>query len=238
MGKRRFGINGGGNMRRKVGHTFKVTGSVLAVCAALAGCPSSPPTGEVSDDGLQRVDISLFDELYVAPGVSLANYKRVMIDPIEITFKKDWRKQHPDLSDRDFEVFRDELARLLREKLVTELAHGGYTLAEAPDKDVLRLRPSIEKADFAGPEPAGDKQTLAYSDGEMTLRVQGFDGPSGALIARAKDFEEDNETRILERADRITAYYNAQKMFTKWAEALRSALDVAKVRAGARTPNQ
>ncbi|MEJ0086449.1 MAG: DUF3313 family protein [Pseudomonadota bacterium] len=226
-------------MKRKVGHPFKLAAIVLGASAMLAGCASAPPAAaEVSDDGLQRVDVSLFDELYVAPGVSLANYQRVMLDPIEITFKKDWRKQHPDLSDREFEAFRGELARLLREKLVAELAHGGYTIAESPDKDVIRLRASIEKADFAGPEPLGDKKTLAYTDGEMTLRVLGFDGPSGALIARAKDYEEDSETQILERADRISAYHNAQKMFAKWAEALRSALDVAKVRAGARSPNQ
>ncbi|MEO8061936.1 MAG: DUF3313 family protein [Pseudomonadota bacterium] len=225
-------------MRNSINQVLKVTSLTLAICVALTGCSTNPPTGEVSDDGLQRAEISLFDELYVAPGVSLANYKRVMIDPIEITFKKDWRKQHPDLSNRDFEVFRDELARLLREKLVTELAHGGYTIAESPDKDVIRLRPSIENADFAGPEPAGDKKVSAFKDGEMTLRVQGFDGPSGALIARAKDQEEDPDQRILESANRITAYYNAQKMFTNWAEALRSAMDVAKVRAGARTPQQ
>ena len=225
-------------MTRRMFRVLKVTSLVSGLSAVLAGCAAAPPAGDVSDDGLQRVEISLFDELYVAPGVSLANYKRVMIDPIEITFKKDWRKQHPDLSDRDFEAFRDELARLLHEKLVTELANGGYTIAESPDKDVIRLRPSIEKADFAGPEPAGDKKTLAYVDGEMTLRIQGFDGPSGALIARVKDFEEDNETQILERADRISAYHNAQKIFKNWAEALRSAIDVAKVRAGARTPNQ
>jgi hypothetical protein len=225
-------------MRTGIYRVLKVTSLTACLCTALAGCPSTPPSAEVSDDGLQRVEISLFDELYVAPGVSLANYKRVMIDPVEITFKKDWRKEHPDLNDRDFEVFRGELAKMLHEKLVKELANGGYTIAESPDKDVIRLRPSIEKADFAGPEPAGDKKTLAFVDGAMTLRVQGFDGPSGALIARAKDYEEDSEQQILERADRISAYYNAQKMFTKWAEALRSALDVAKVRAGARTPNQ
>jgi hypothetical protein len=72
----------------------------------------------------------------------------------------------------------------------------------------------------------------------MLLRVQGFDGPSGALIARVKDYEEDDQQEILERADRISAYHNAKKIFTEWAEALRSALDVARVRAGARAPNQ
>jgi hypothetical protein len=225
-------------MKRTIGAVFKLAGLASGLCVLLAGCPAAPPPADVSDDGLQRVDVSLFDELYVAPGVSLANYKRVMLDPVEINFKKDWRKRHPDLSDRDYEVFRGELAKLLREKMVKELADGGYTIAESPDKDVIRLRASVEDADFAGPEPFGDKKTFAYMDGEMTLRVQGFDGPSGALIARAKDYEEDNETQVLDRADRISAYRNAQRMFSKWAEALRSALDVAKVKAGARSPQQ
>jgi hypothetical protein len=225
-------------MNKSIGVCLKV-GLASGLCALLAGCPAAPPPAEANDDGLQRVDATMFDELYVAPGVSLAYYKRVMLDPIEIEFKKDWRKRgHPDLSDRDFESFRDELARQLHEKLVTELAHGGYTIAESPDKDVLRLRATIEDADFAGPEPFNDKRTFAYVDGKMTLRVQGFDGPSGTLVARAKDHEEDTESNILERADRLTAYRNASRMFDKWAEALRSALDVAKVRAGARAPQQ
>jgi hypothetical protein len=213
-------------------------GPASAACALLAGCPAAPPPTGDSDDGLQRVDATMFDELYVAPGVSLANYRRVMLDPVEIQFKKDWRKNHPNLTDRDFETFRAELARTLREKLVKELAAGGYAIAESPDKDVIRLRASVEDADFAGPEPFNDTKTYAYVDGKMTLRVQGFDGPSGALIARARDHEEDSESYVLERADRISAARNSQRIFTQWAEALRSALDVAKVKAGARMPNQ
>ena len=225
-------------MKNRSGAFFTL-GLISSLCAMLAGCPAAPPPAAVNDDGLQRVDATMFDELYVAPGVSLAYYKRVMLDPIEIEFKKDWRKRdHPDLSDSDFETFRAELAKQLREALVTELAHGGYTIAESPDKDVLRLRATIEDADFAGPEQFYDKKTYAYVDGKMTLRIQGFDGPSGTLVARAKDYEEDSKSYILERADRLSAFRNAQRMFDKWAEALRSALDVARVQAGARTPQQ
>jgi hypothetical protein len=225
-------------MKTGIGAFLKVLGPAPALCALLAGCSAAPPPTGDSDDGLQRVDATTFDELYVAPGVSLANYRRVMLDPVEIQFKKDWRKRHPNLSDRDFEGFRAELARTLRERLEKELAAGGYAIAESPDKDVIRLRATIEDADFAGHELFSDTKTYAYVDGEMTLRIQGFDGPSGALVARARDHEEDSESYVLERADRISAARNSERMFAKWAEALRSALDVAKVRAGARTPNQ
>ena len=230
-------IRTGGNMRIRVGEIIGMASLILSVGAALCGCAvGPPPPGELSDDGLQLVPTSLIDELYVAPGVSLANYQRVMLDPIEVSFKKEWRKQHPDLKDRDVEVLKTRLADMLREKLVAELARGGYALAEAPDKDVLRLRPSIEEVDLAAPEAASDKRTFVHSKGQMTLRVLGFDAPSGALVARAKDFDEDPVKQILERADRVSTNFAVMKIYERWAQELRSALDVAKVSAGARKP--
>ena len=223
-------------MRKRVFVT--TTSLILSVGAALGGCATGGPPEEPSDDGLMHVPSSLIDELYVAPGVSLANYQRVMLDPIEISFQKEWRKQHRDLTDKDMDALSKRLADMLKEKLVAELARGGYTLAEAPAKDVLRLRLSLEKVNLAAPEFAADKRTFVHSNGEMTLRVLGFDAPSGALVARAKDFDEDPYKTILERADRVTTNIAVQNIFERWAEELRSALDVAKVSAGARTPRQ
>src|SRR5262245_16370166 len=72
--------------------------------AALSGCATTRPSpDELMDDGLVRVPNTLLDELYVAPNVSLGNYKRVMLDPIEVNFKEGWRKNHPDLRDKEFE---------------------------------------------------------------------------------------------------------------------------------------
>jgi hypothetical protein len=180
----------------------------------------------------------MLDELYVAPNVSLAHYQRVLLEPVEIQFKDGWRMNHPDMSDQEFEHFRTQLTTALHDTLVAELARGGYTIAEAPAQDVLRLRVGAEGVDFAAPETGVDKSTRVYKDGEMTLRAQGFDSPSGALIARTRDHEEDPENRSLRRADRVSAIHNAQLIFEKWAQELRSALDVAKVSAGARTLQQ
>jgi hypothetical protein len=214
--------------------------AALAVCACATfnGCSTTPPTEPPADDGLVRVETALLDALYVAPNVPLANYRRVMLDPIEFEFRDGWRSQHPDMDDREFEVFRTRLTDMLREQLVSELERGGYQLAEAPDKDVLRLHARVGDVDFAAPETGIDKSTKVYIDGRMTLNLQGFDAPSGALVARARDHEEDDEIRILQRADRVSAMVNAKKIFEKWAQELRSALDVAKVQAGARTPQR
>lgn len=218
-----------------------VTGIALTalLCAALLACASlNPKPDEAADDGLVRVENTLLDELYVAPNVRLGHYQRVMLDPITIEFEDDWRRNHPDMSDREFEHFKSQLTSLLHETLVTELAHGGYALAEAPAPDVLHLRVGLEGVDFAAPETGVDKSTMVYVDEEMTLRAQGFDSSSGALIARARDYEQDPYPRSAKRADRVRALKNAKTIFEKWAQALRSALDVAKVSAGARQLQQ
>jgi hypothetical protein len=208
-------------------------------CLSLLGCAAiQPKPDEAADDGLVRVENAMLDELFVAPNVSLAHYQRVLLDPIEIEFQDGWRQKHPDMSDRDFEYFKTQLTTAFHDTLVAELARGGYTLAEAPAQDVLRLRLALGDVDFAAPETGVDKATSVYVDGEMTLRAQGFDSPSGALIARARDFEQDPDRRRFKRADRVRALHNAQLIFEKWAQELRSALDVAKVRAGARQPPQ
>jgi hypothetical protein len=222
----------------RIGRTgTAIAGAIVIVTAAssVTGCAAAPPA-DLADDGLVRVEAALLDELYVAPNVPLANYQRVMLDPIEVNFKDGWRLSHPELGGREFEQLRSQLAAALRETLIEELARGGYELAEAPAPDVLRLRASIVDVELAAPEMSPEKGTMVHSDGQMTLRLQGFDAPSGALVARAKDREEDPPTRIVEDANRVTAFKAAQQIFDEWAQELRSALDVAKVSAGARTP--
>ena len=142
------------------------------------------------------------------------------------------------MSDREFEYFKQQLATLFHEKLEAELARGGYALAEAPAQDVLRLRIGLGDVDFAAPETGANKHTTVYVDGKMTLNAQGFDSTSGALVARARDYEEDPDPRSMKQADRVRALQNARLIFEKWAQELRSAMDVAKVSAGARTLQQ
>ena len=218
---------------------FAGTSKALCVLAfaMLAACATAPPQ-PVEDDGLVPVPTAMLDELFVDPAVPLSHYKHVMVDPVEISFKDGWRRQHPDLSDHEYEVFTKQLTTMLHDTLVKEFARGGYTLVESPDQDVLRVHASIVDADFVAPEVGVDKSTLAYNQGAMTLRVQGFDAPSGELVARARDVDGDQETRTAKRVSRTTSLVLAQQVFDRWAEKLRSALDVAKVHAGARTPRQ
>ncbi len=187
---------------------------------------------EVEDDGLVRVEHSLLEELYISPNAPLSHYKRVSIDPVEVTFRKGWRKEHPDVSDEQFKQLCDDLAKSLREALVAELARGGYVQTDAADRDVLRVHATIEKVEFAGVEKGEDKKTAAYADtSKMMLRVRAFDAPSSVLVARAKDYVMAPRNG-LEPANIVTANKVSRRIFEKWAVEFRSALDVAKLSTG------
>jgi hypothetical protein len=180
----------------------------------------------------RRVEHSLLEELYVSPNAPLSHYKRVSIDPVEVSFRKGWRKEHPDVSDKQFAEFCDGLAQSLREALVDELARGGYALTDAADPDVLRVHASIEKADFPAIEKADDKKLAAYDDNsKMMLRVRGFDAPSGVLVARAKDYVMAPR-QGLQSANVVRANLVSHRIFEMWAVEFRSALDVAKLSTG------
>jgi hypothetical protein len=205
--------------------------AVLVGSSIQAAKPEAKPE-EVVDDGLVRVEHSLLEELYVSPNAPLSHYKRVSIDPIEVSFRKGWRKEHPEVSDQLFADFCDGLAQTLREVLVAELARGGYTLTDSTDPDVLRVHASIEKVEFTAIEKGEDRTMASYDDRtKMMLRVQAFDAPSSVLVARAKDYVMAPR-QGLQSASVVRANVVSRRIFEKWAVEFRSALDVAKLSTG------
>jgi hypothetical protein len=218
-------------MRSRIVVGVRVAAACLGALLMNTAIGAAKPD-EVVDDGLVRVEHSLLEELYISPNAPLSHYKRVSIDPIEVTFRKGWRKEHPDVSDQEFAEFCDGLAQSLRDALVAELARGGYTLTDAADPDVLRVQASIEKVQFTAIEKGDDKTIAAYDDQiRMMLRVRAFDAPSSVLVARAKDYVMAPR-QGLQSAGVVRANLISRRIFEKWAVEFRSALDVAKLSTG------
>jgi hypothetical protein len=209
----------------------RIAGACLAGVLIGTSIQAAKPD-EVVDDGLVRVEHSLLEELYLSPNAPLSHYKRLSIDPIEVSFRKGWRRDHPEVSDQQFAEFCDGLAQSLRDVLVAELARGGYTLTDAADPDVLRVHASIEKVEFAAIQKGDDPTIAAYDDRtRMMLRVQAFDAPSSVLVARAKDYVMAPR-QGLQSANVARANVISRRIFEKWAVEFRSALDVAKLSTG------
>ena len=70
----------------------------LAAALALTGLVAfTPPAFSASRDaapdtweGLKRVQRPGLDTVYVREGVDLSRYKRVTLDPVEVSFDKNW----------------------------------------------------------------------------------------------------------------------------------------------------
>jgi hypothetical protein len=64
----------------------------LAVALLLGGCQLTPQDSapDTTEDGLERIGVKGIDLAYMRPGASLAHYRRVLLDPVQVAFSKDW----------------------------------------------------------------------------------------------------------------------------------------------------
>lgn len=86
-------------------------------------------------DGLQKVESKKFDAAYIAPGTDFKAYTKVMIDPTEAAFRKNWQKnwnnEHLDLDQR----ISDDEAR----KILTAVQTGAHEVfAQLSGRDCAR----------------------------------------------------------------------------------------------------
>jgi hypothetical protein len=213
-------------------HSLLQRAGCMLVSVVAAGCVSvQSPKPERTVDGLTRIPSKRVDTVYVAPNVSLAPYRRVMLDPVSVAFKRGWQKGHPDVSVADMSRIRAEAAMLFRDVFARELSErGGYALTDQPGPDVLQVSASIVDLDIAAPETGSAAPTRTYvvSAGEMTLLAELRDSESGAILVRAADRERGREFGDLQIANRVTNSAEAQRAFAMWAGLLRNALDAAR----------
>ena len=156
----------------------------VALAALLTGCvvtspapdkqtidvPSRSAPGETVE-GLVRIPSKQVDAVYVARGATLAPYRRVMLDAVEIAFKADWQKRHPEVEADDITRFRSQGSAVFYEIFSAALSmNDGYPLTTQPGPDVLRVSASITELDVATtPGTGGNQRGYVVSPGDMTL---------------------------------------------------------------------
>jgi len=206
-----------------------------ASVARAADGSASGDTSAWSEGGLQKLDMKSMDVVYARPGASLAEYHKVLLQPIQISFRRDWEKrQLPGsrmrISAKDSQHIKDRLSKLVREQLTKELAAGGYELTDTAGDDVLEVQMAIVDLYVTAPKVAGAGavDTYAVSAGEMSLVAELRDSVTSDVIARIFDHASARESTW---ARRITSVDNAAEATTiakAWATALRKQLDLAK----------
>jgi hypothetical protein len=203
-------------------------GKLLLVLAALVafGVASAEKAPE-SWDGLVQVRPKRLDAVYVLPGADFRPYTKVMIDPTEVAFRKDWlrniNRSRPGAGD---DVTQQDADRILAgaradfsDVFVAAFNKAGYQVVTAPAPDVLRISPSVIDLYINAPDTptAGRTRTYTMVSGEARLVIEARDSVSGALLGRAVDRRETRYNGELRWSNGVTNGADFRNLVQQWA---------------------
>lgn len=207
---------------------------LFVLCAtALAGCSSSRPAMPEEWDGLVRQPGTRLNAVFVRPDAEIVAYRSVMLDPVQVSFARNWdpnrggRRQLSRLDARDLEAIQTGLAELFRETFRDELARGGYQLVDETGPETLRVSAAIVDLYITAPETVtpGRSRTYTANSGRMTLVAELRDSMTGEILARAVDARSGRGAGTMEFTNRVTNTADARRVIRIWATALRQGLD-------------
>jgi hypothetical protein len=189
----------------------------------------------MSYDGLKKISVPGIDLAYALPGATLAGYSKVQLDPIDVSFHKDWNPKAPgspfDISTKDRENIKTRVKTLVEAEFVKALqADGGYPVVKEAGPGVLRVRVIIVNLYINAPDikTAGRSRTYAVSGGEMTIIAELSDSETGAVIARVVDRSKARNSGRMELTNSATNAADGRDIASKWASILRDGLDKAR----------
>ena len=201
---------------------------LVALTFGLAHAWAAEPP-EVSHDGLHRVANAAVAISYRKPDVDFSGYSKVMLLDVHIAFKKNWKRDHRGINNKDMERIKRRGADLFRQTFVDVLEEGGYPVVYEAGEDVLLLRPALIDLDVKAPDvmKPGRTRTYAATAGAVTLYLEVFDSFSGEILARAADRKGarnySNGWRMTGTSVHGSA--EARRIFKAWANLLKDRLD-------------
>jgi hypothetical protein len=206
----------------------------LWLCLLAASAAAQDVTTTTGWDGLVEVKPRQMDAAFLLPGADFRPYRKLMLDPATVAFRKDWMQnvnRSTPLSQRITQDDAERIAAAARSNFIevfTEaFREAGYEIVTVPGADVLRVRPGIIDLYLAAPDrqSAGRSRTYTMEAGEATLFLEVRDSSSGALLGRVLDQRETRNTGRLTVANQATNLADFRALFRKWADISVKGLD-------------
>jgi hypothetical protein len=209
---------------------------LLLLPATASSASSSKALEEaMSQGGLHKIKVKNIELAYAKPGATLANYKRIKIDPVDVAFNPSWDPTRTGsnikVSSAERQRILDGVAKLVQEEFAREITSGSsYTLTEDSGDDVLQVKIHIVNLSVSAPDTGdsfGRSRTYVVSAGEMTLVAELIDSKSGEVIARVVDRREARSAGPVALSGSVYNQGEARSIAASWARILRKALDNA-----------
>ena len=201
--------------------------------ASLAGCASSRSALPNEWDGLVLQPGTRLGAVFVKPDAEIVSYTSVMLDPVEVSFARNWdpnrggRSAAGRLNANDIAAMQAGLAEMFRETFRAELERGGYKLVDEVGPDTLRVTAAIVDLFVTAPNTmsAGRTRTYTANTGRMTLVAELRDSVTGEILARVVDAQSGRSTGTWMATSSVTNNADARRAIGVWAAALRQGMD-------------
>jgi hypothetical protein len=220
-------------MDRRHFTAFALSG--LAFAAAARPALAAKPPAEW--DGLVKVKAKKFELVYLRPGADFRVYTKVILDPTEVAFEKNWKRDYNssqagpsmDVSDKDIQRMADEGRKGAGEILSKAYVAGGYPVVTDPAADVLRVRTALVDITVSAPDLDTPMNVRTYTRdaGGATLVVEARDSMTGALLGRAVDSRTIDDFSM-EWRNRVTNRSDFARQVESWAKNSVKGLDELK----------
>ena len=183
------------------------------------------PARVAAQDGLVSVRSRNLDEVYLLPRADLTGYRKVMIDPPEVVFRKNWLKdlnatRGPSrwIPASEAQEIATMGAASMAKMVADQFVAKGYEIVTAPGAGVLRVTPSATELDVYEPDvPFARPERLYTKDaGTATLGLELRDSQSGALLGLVVDRSTAYQVRRINPTTQTSNEFWFDTMFSRW----------------------
>ena len=187
-------------------------------------------------EGLQPISVRGLDVAYLRPGANLHGYHSLLINPISVSFQKNWERNAgipvgTRLRPRDTDRVRKDMADVVSAQLKGEFEKGGWRVVDRPGPGVLEMDVRIVDLYLNAPDLPTPGITKSYTRtfGELTLAADLRDASSGDVVMRTLDRIVGRDRIQLERTTRVENAHDVGIATTEWARVLRRQFELARV---------
>lgn len=208
----------------------RVAPRVVAVALALLAHAAAAQDALPAWEGLVDVRSGRLDLTFVAPGADFRPYRALLVEPVKVTFHKDWMANNNSrytagrtITEQDATAIAELMGENLTEILTEAITREGLTIVTTPVPGAMRLSSALVNLYVNAPESLiehGWMQSEVVRAGQATLVIEMRDAQTGAVLRRIMDNRETRQAMASQLATRGANITDFRALFKAWAKDL------------------
>ena len=207
---------------------------LAASLLVLSACSSTQPVaGPTNEQGLATVEHNSFEQLLIRPGVDFNQYRKILIEPVTVSYSEQRRtdslnrKQSAfEFDDRELELFNKQFVKAVSSQWNKTF---GWELTDQPGADVITVKAAV--TDLYLYASIKNNEILPHAaatneSSKMVIELSLTDSQSGQLLLQSKGQKttgwRGNSLDTMRRVSSVRYWNDAYQAFRQWASLLGS----------------